>query len=79
MGASQATELSPGGFTRRTPPAAGKPPSSGWLTSSDSISHGRFAPGTLLDGRYRIIGLLGRAGWARSIAPTICASANPSR
>src|SRR5688572_12292087 len=62
MGASQATELSPGGFTRRTPPAAGKLPSSGWLTSSDSISHGRFAPGSLLDSRYRIIGLLGRGG-----------------
>ncbi len=36
--------------------------SSGWLTSSDSISHGRFAPGSILDGRYRIIGLLGRGG-----------------
>ena len=62
MGASQATGLSPGDFTRRTPPAAGKPPSSGWLTSSDSIDHGRFAPGAMLDGRYRIIGLLGRGG-----------------
>ena len=36
--------------------------SSGWLTSSDSISHGRFAPGAVLDGRYRIIGLVGRGG-----------------
>jgi serine/threonine-protein kinase len=36
--------------------------SSGWLSSSDSISHGRFAPGSILDGRYRIIGLLGRGG-----------------
>src|SRR5688572_12192036 len=62
MGASQATELSPGGFTRRTPPADGKLPSSGWLTSSDSISHGRFGPGSLLDSRYRIIGLIGRGG-----------------
>ena len=62
MGASQTTGLSPGEITRPTPPAAGKPPSSGWLTSSDSISHGRFAPGALLDGRYRIIGLLGRGG-----------------
>ena len=35
---------------------------SGWLSSSDSISHGRFAPGALLDGRYRIIGLLGKGG-----------------
>ena len=32
------------------------------MTSSDSISHGRFAPGTQFDGRYRIIGLLGRGG-----------------
>lgn len=36
--------------------------SSGWLTSSDSISHGRFAPGTMFDGRYRITGLLGKGG-----------------
>jgi serine/threonine-protein kinase len=36
--------------------------SSGWLTSSDSINHGRFAPGAILDGRYRVIGLLGRGG-----------------
>ena len=44
------------------PAAGGSRPSSGWLTSSDSISHGRFAPGAVLDGRYRIIGLLGRGG-----------------
>src|SRR5215208_2415379 len=49
----------------RQPPTPGKrPPSSsgGWLSSSDSISHGRFAPGVILDGRYRIIGLLGKGG-----------------
>jgi protein kinase-like protein len=62
-----ATRLSPGGAapegTRRTPPAGGaRPHSGGWLTASDSISHGRFAPGAVLDGRYRIIGLLGRGG-----------------
>src|SRR5215203_5899105 len=61
-GASLATQSAPRGFTRRTPPVAGSPPSSGWLISSDSISHGRFEPGALLDSRYRIIGLLGRGG-----------------
>ena len=35
---------------------------SGWLSSSGSIDHGRFAPGTILDSRYRIIGLAGRGG-----------------
>jgi hypothetical protein len=55
----EAAQLSPGGpagFTRRTPPAGGtRSPSNGWLMTSDSINHGRFAPGTILDGRYRII------------------------
>ena len=36
--------------------------SGGWLSSSDSIDHGRFAPGTLLGGRYRIIERRGRGG-----------------
>ncbi|MCC7186735.1 MAG: serine/threonine protein kinase [Acidobacteria bacterium] len=35
---------------------------SGWLSTSGSIDHGRFAPGAVVDGRYRIIGLLGRGG-----------------
>jgi serine/threonine-protein kinase len=55
-------EASPA-VTGQTPRSgAARRPSSGWLTASDSISHGRFAPGTLFDGRYRIIGLLGRGG-----------------
>jgi eukaryotic-like serine/threonine-protein kinase len=37
-------------------------PKSAWTTSSDSLDHGRFLPGTLLLERYRIIALLGRGG-----------------
>ena len=44
--------------------SSGKPisSSSGWLSSSGAIDHGRFSPGTLLGGRYRIIERLGRGG-----------------
>jgi len=35
---------------------------SSWLTSTDALDHGRFPPGTLLDGRYRIVGRLGKGG-----------------
>jgi len=55
------TVLAPAGSTAR-PASSGPSSSSGWLTTSDSINHGRFAPGAVLDERYRIIGLLGRGG-----------------
>jgi len=35
---------------------------SGMLSSSDAIGGGRFAPGTVLEGRYRIVALAGRGG-----------------
>src|SRR5206468_6532837 len=54
----------PRGAAASRPPAQARPPrsSSGWLSTSASISHGRFAPGEMLDARYRIIGLLGKGG-----------------
>jgi len=45
-----------------TAAAGSATPSSGWLTSSDAISHGRLGPGTILDGRYRIVAMLGKGG-----------------
>ena len=48
----------------RSPVASDSRPSAtaGWLSSSGAIDHGRFAPGALLGGRYRIIQRLGRGG-----------------
>jgi hypothetical protein len=44
------------------PPKSGSHTSSGWSATTTEIDHGRFAPGTIFDERYRIIGRLGRGG-----------------
>src|SRR5262249_33993370 len=46
------------------PPRTSRPISSSGMVSSgsDPIGGGRFAPGTLIEGRYRIVALAGRGG-----------------
>jgi serine/threonine-protein kinase len=46
--------------TQLSPPSPSH--TTGWLSSSGSIDHGRFQPGTVFQQRYRVIGLLGRGG-----------------
>ena len=47
---------------RTSSPSGASTSQTGWLSTSGSIDHGRFAPGMVLDNRYRVLGLLGRGG-----------------
>ncbi|HEY7497139.1 MAG TPA: protein kinase [Vicinamibacterales bacterium] len=60
--ADELTRLDESDTPRSKDSRSGVTSSSGWLTSSGAIDHGRFAPGTLLGGRYRIVERLGRGG-----------------
>ncbi len=39
-------------------------------SSVSSVEEGRFPAGTVLAGRYRVLGLTAKAAWVRSTAPT---------
>ena len=43
-------------------PSSGGSTTGGWLSGAGAIDHGRFQPGNILGGRYRIVGRLGRGG-----------------
>jgi zinc-ribbon domain len=45
-----------------TAPGASRTMHTSWATGTGSVDHGRFEPGLVLDGRYRVLGLLGRGG-----------------
>jgi hypothetical protein len=64
------TRLAPSGAPAAKTPSSPSGGTSGWLSSSGSIDHGRFPPGTILGGRYCIAGKVGKAGWAKCSAPT---------
>jgi serine/threonine-protein kinase len=56
------TATDAGSVLTMTSGAASRTMHTPWATGTGSIDHGRFEPGLVLDGRYRVLGLLGRGG-----------------
>ena len=54
--------IAPDAVSHPPTPSPSTPSSVHRLLSSDSVPHGGFAPGAVVGGRYRVIGLLGRGG-----------------
>ena len=61
-GSGESSPSSSSGERRSRDSRSGVSSSTGWLSSSGAIDHGRFAPGTLLGNRYRVVERLGRGG-----------------
>ena len=61
-GAPLDSSATPTGTAPRGTPPSPRPPSSGASSTSTAVPSGRFAPGTVLAGRYRIVAQLGRGG-----------------
>jgi hypothetical protein len=67
----------PTGTAQRKPTPGRSSAASQSVSGISSAEGGRFVAGTVLEERYRILGLSARAEWERSTGRTISCSARP--